>query len=190
MDSKSENVQLGIAELMEQWQSEKQSLMVKRDALDAQINEADRNIEACERVLELDATRRREQFEGNKSHGHVDIGQLAACATQMDAAELIAQSSEGVVRVSDAGRMIHAAGLSRGKVSSVIATLSARMGSGVDWEYVEPGTFRFLRYVKRTDEEEGETCPEECYPTDGDGELLRTSQESEVTPVEVGRIIG
>ena len=181
---------LNVGAMLAEWSKELQNLTARREALDERIAVITLNVQACERVLEADAEKRRAQFDGG-TYAHVDIEQVARCATQMDAAVLIARASGGIVRVSEAGRLIHAAGLSRGKVTSVIATLSNRMNNGDEWEYEEPGTFRYLLYhedASQDDAEEDEWQRDENYLTDGGDESPDISQESPATPVAVGQI--
>ena len=181
---------LNVSTMLAEWSKELQNLTARREALDERIAEIALNVQACERVLEADAEKRRGQFDGG-TYAHVDIEQVARCATQMDAAAFIAQASGGIVRVSEAGRLVHAAGLSRGKVTSVIATLSNRMSTSDEWEYKEPGTFRYLLYQedeRQDDAEEDECQRDENYPTDGGVESPDISQESPATPVAVGQI--
>ena len=83
---------------------------------------------------------------GEPVHGVTKPDDIRDCKTHMAAATLMAVRNQGVVRVTPAAKVIKAADLSDAKAGSIAATLHNRMTTSKEWEYVEPGTFRWTQY--------------------------------------------
>ena len=122
-------------------------LLVQQADLGNQLEWLTLDINAVKRVLVL----LNAEIENDASPMHMATtpASIAHCRTHMDAAVKMARSNGNILRVTPAGKMIKAAGLSNAKISSITATLHNRMSSSDDWEYIEPGTFLL---VSRPDE--------------------------------------
>ena len=116
----------------------------KAELIEAEIRELQADREACERLLA-----RYWSDEPNARHAHISPSHLLGCRSQMDAFRVIARFSRGEVRVSEAGRLVHAAGFSKGKASSVITDMYNRLKRSDEWELAAPGTFRLLERTER-----------------------------------------
>ena len=83
---------------------------------------------------------------GTLAHAHVRLSALARCPTQMDAFKEIARRSGGIVRLTEASRLVHDAGLSQGKVSSIVSSMPRKFLERGEWEWVDSGIYRLLEY--------------------------------------------
>ena len=76
-------------------------------------------------------------------HSHIDVEKLRGLQSQRDALIVIARLTEGIVRSTEAGRLLEKAGLTEAKPSSISpATYRLLNDDEENWEWVEPGTFR------------------------------------------------
>lgn len=80
-------------------------------------------------------------------HAHVRPSRITHCETQLAAFKEIAQLSGGVVRVGEASRLVHEAGLSKGRVQSISSGIRHKLDASDEWEYASPGTYRLLTYT-------------------------------------------
>ena len=119
-----------------------------RDVLEKDIAAVNEEIDAIERVLSLIAP---PEPDDGPIHGTTKPDDIRDAGTHMAAAVIMAKMNRGKIRVTPAAKLIIAADLSDGKVSSVAATLHNRMTGSDDWEYTSPGTFRWKQY--KTDED-------------------------------------
>lgn len=102
---------------------------------------------ACEIMLEAYAAVDKLGVETELRHAHIRPSRIAQCRTQVEAFEEIARLSRGIVRVTEASRLVHSAGLSQGKARSIASGIRHKLLESDDWELVEPGTFRLLSFV-------------------------------------------
>ena len=93
------------------------------------------------------------QWQGHSPAAETEAGSgltvqdIAHCKTQMDVILEVAQRSEGYMRPRVTARLLMDAKLTDGKsVDSVAATIYHRVKASKDWEYHEPGTFRYLPF--------------------------------------------
>ena len=105
----------------------------------AEIDELERKIAVCTEALRL-------YNESPSDPADIDplIAILSGCRTQREALHTIARHNDGIVRARDAAQLIYDAGLSRGKLSSVISTTHNLLSYGYEWERVAPGMFRLI----------------------------------------------
>ena len=75
--------------------------------------------------------------------GDAKVGDIASCRGQRDAVRVIGALNPDGFTVGQAAAMIHAAGLSKGSVESVMSNIHSYMSTGEDWEKIGPGRFRF-----------------------------------------------
>ena len=116
-------------------------------ALDGSLATVEQEIASIECVLDM---LNPADQSGEPVHGATKPDDIRKCSTQMMAATVMAGMNQGVVRVTPAAKVIKAADLSDAKVGSVAATLHNRMSASKEWEYVEPGTFRWTDYKEPT----------------------------------------
>ncbi|MCE2501846.1 MAG: hypothetical protein J4G13_13435 [Dehalococcoidia bacterium] len=128
--------------------------LLERDLAEVMADKA-----ACERLLSRTRPESKTASESVLYHAHILPSRLADCQTQMAAFRQIAIDSGGIVRVSEASRLVHAAGLSKGKVSSIASSIPKKFLESDEWEYMEPGTYRLVAHFDPT-----EGAPDE--PTD------------------------
>lgn len=83
---------------------------------------------------------------GTLAHAHVRSSALARCSTQMEAFKEIARRSGGIVRLTEASKLVHDAGLSQGKVSSIVSSMPRKFLERGEWEWVDPGIYRLMEY--------------------------------------------
>ncbi len=129
-------------------------------------------------------------------HNHIDPRELAGAKTHKEALRMIAYRSGGLIKLADAARLVHKAGLSTAaKPSGVKSSLYGQLSTDDGWESEGEGTgiYRLLSYTpdleKRDDESGDEQWPAESSPT-GDGDASpRTCPANEATVVALGRII-
>ena len=129
---------------------------------------------ACELIISIHTVKGKTAERSKLHHAHILPSQLINCTTHEEAFLEIAQRSHGIVRMSEAGRLVHAAGLSKGKASSIVSSMSTRLESSDSWEWLAPGTYRLLTYTgtdirspEPNDNDTGdEQWPAELYPTD------------------------
>ena len=119
-----------------------------KEVLDKDIAAVNEEIDAIERVLAMLTP---PDTDDGPTHGATKVEHIRGAGTHMIAAVIMAKMNRGAVRVTAAAKLIKAAELSDGKVSSIAATLHNRMTASDDWEYTQPGTFRYVRY--KTNEE-------------------------------------
>ena len=103
-------------------------------------------------------------------HSHIDPSELADCASQRAAGVKIAQLTEGRLKLSDASRLIYAAGLSDAKDSNgPKSTLHGMISVSDDWEKDDDDVYHLLTYRPNAQPQDGEQWPAESYPSnDGD----------------------
>ena len=126
-----------LQRVLEQW--DRKARLLEKELADIRAD-----IEAGARLLARHAPAERSAAEPPTFHAHIPPSRLAECPTQMEAFKRIACDSGGTVRVTEASRLIHAAGLSKGKASSVASSMPRKLFESDEWEYLEPGTFRLL----------------------------------------------
>ena len=106
-----------------------------------------RDINAVERTLLLLTG---EPSDDGVVHGRTRPEDIKGCQTQIEAARLMAIRNDGILLLTPASNMILAARLSEGKLSSVRSSLHNRMSTSDEWEYLEPGKFRYLGKARQT----------------------------------------
>ena len=142
---------------------------------------------AYERVIANHPIEGDEAKQAKLQHSHIRPRLLAHCATHEEAFREIANRSGGIVRVSEASRLVHDAGLSRGKVTSINSSMSNRLESHEEWEHVGPGTFRLLTYKGESANEKGdEQWLIELSTTDSGDVSLPLYQGDEGSEVSLG----
>ena len=119
----------------------------KARLLEQELVEVRADMEACERLLSRYRPGSNAVSEPVLFHNHVHPSRLTDSLTQMEAFKRIALDSDGIVRVSEASRLVHAAGLSKGKASSIASSIPKRLLESDEWEYMEPGTYRLVTYM-------------------------------------------
>ena len=90
-------------------------------------------------------------------HGHIEPQDIAHCSTQHEALKHIARLSGGLVNPTEAASLVLAAGLSNGKKSSVVATLSGYLSKDEAWEWVDAGVYRLRDFTPMEEEESVQT---------------------------------
>ena len=94
-------------------------------------------------------------------HEHIDPETLSGLPSQKLALVAIARLSGGIVRSTEAGRLLERAGLASGKRSSISASTYRTLNDNKDeFRWTEPGTFEWIE-PKREPEPEPEFVPEE-----------------------------
>ena len=88
-----------------------------------------------------------------KRHSHLGPQDIAHCTSQHEALKEIARLSGGLVNPTEAASIVLDAGLSRGKKSSVVSTLSGYLAKDDIWEWVDAGVYR-LRETAPVEEDE------------------------------------
>ena len=101
---------------------------------------------ACELLLTRHVTVKNTAPSGTAAHAHIRPSSLAQCATQMDAFKEIARRSGGIVRLTEACKLVHAAGLSNGKVSSIVSSMPRKFLEKGEWEWADSGVYRLLKH--------------------------------------------
>ena len=96
-------------------------------------------------------------------HGHIKPQDIAHCSTQHEVLKHIARLSGGLVNPTEAASLVLAAGLSNGKKSSVVSTLSGYLSKGDDWEWMDAGVYRLRDFTPMEEEESDQT--ESLEPT-------------------------
>ena len=86
-----------------------------------------------------------------KRHNHLGPQDITHCTSQHEALKEIARLSGGLVNPTEAASIVLDAGLSRGKKSSVVSTLSGYLSKDDTWEWVDAGVYR-LRETAPVDE--------------------------------------
>ena len=166
----------------------------KTQMLEEELAQSRAEQAACELIISLHTVKDNAVGQANLHHAHILPSLLMNCATHEEAFREIAQRSYGTVRVSEASRLVHAAGLSKGKASSIVSSMSTRLANSDDWEYVDPGTFRLLAYESmdisspepNDDDIRDEQWPEESLPTGDDVASPYTSPVNGETEAKVG----
>ncbi len=176
-------------DLQQLWEeADRQERMLEEELAEIRADQA-----AYERIIARNPVKDNEVGPAKLHHAHIRPRLLAHCATHLEAFRAIAERSGGIVRINEASRLVHAAGLSKGKASSINSSMSTRLASIDEWEYVNPGTYRLLTYEGNGGDDEigeqgGEQWLAESYPT-GDGDASpRTCPANEATVVALGRI--
>ena len=85
-------------------------------------------------------------------HGHIEPHDIAHCPTQQEALKYIARLSGGLVNPTEAASLVLAAGLSNGKRSSVVSTLSGYLSKGDAWEWMDAGVYRLRDFTPMEEE--------------------------------------
>ena len=73
-----------------------------------------------------------------------DVTELAQCRTIMDGLRFIAARDGGFIQVSSAAREIIRAGLSQAQMMSCYSNCWHMMDISDEWEWVQPGLYRWL----------------------------------------------
>ena len=107
--------------------------------------------------------------ETTPSHGHIRTDRIASCGTHLAAFKEIAMLSGGIVRVAEASRLVHEAGMSQGKARSIASGIRHKLLASDEWEYVEPGTYRLLTF---NDEAEATADEAEAVDDQADEETV------------------
>ncbi|MCY4558328.1 MAG: hypothetical protein OXF79_18525 [Chloroflexi bacterium] len=156
--------------------------------LEQDLAEVRADMDACERLLSRYRPDSRAASEVALFHAHILPSRMAGCLTQMEAFKAIALDSGGVVRVGEASRLVHAAGLSKGKASSIASSMPKRLNESEEWEYLEPGTYRLLTFNDEADTAEDHTEPDDDHadanmvPVEGESTTIITSPCSPARP--------
>jgi hypothetical protein len=137
----------------------------KARLLEQELVEVRADMEACERLLSRYRPGSNAASEPVLFHNHVHPSRLTDSPTQMEAFKRIALDSDGIVRVSEASRLVHSAGLSKGKASSIASSIPKKFLESDEWEYVEPGTYRLVTYMS-TDPDAAEEKSEDAEAED------------------------
>ena len=116
-------------------------LYTKQAQLAEEDQETARDIAAVERTMSI------LEAKPNEPATKVTAADIAHCRTQRAALREIARLNEGIVRATEAGDLILAAGLSEAQRSSIITTIHRYMSQSDDWEWTEPGTFRLKTFA-------------------------------------------
>jgi hypothetical protein len=117
-------------------------------SIQTQLDELDGEIAALETTLKIAGGTNTNARAGRRLS--ISPNQLGARAhTLKEALEYMASQNDGIVHYAEARNAVMAAGLSRGKPRNVASHLYRMMRDDEDWEYVSPGTFRYLK-VKPT----------------------------------------
>ena len=88
-----------------------------------------------------------ESADENGKHGHLGPQDIAYCTTQHEALKQIARLSGGLVNPTEAASIVLDAGLSQGKKSSVVSTLSGYTSNEDVWEWVDAGLYRLREFA-------------------------------------------
>lgn len=128
----------------------------KVQVLEQELVRVKNEMAACELLLSNHKTNGNAKGSETLAHAHIRPNTLVRCTSHMDAFREIARRSGGVVRMSEAGRLVKEAGLTKGKASSITSSMYTRLNASDEWEYVEPGTFRLLAYVNDDPEPNGQ----------------------------------
>ena len=110
----------------------------------AEITELQRKIDVCTEAMRLFDEATSAPLPDTPS---IDVEFIRKCRTQREALREIAKRNGGVVRAKDAAPLILEAGLSKGKLTSVVSTTHNLLNSGDEWEYIEPGTFKLVDLI-------------------------------------------
>ena len=110
----------------------------------AEITELQRKIDVCTEAMRLFDEATSAPLPDTPS---IDVEFIRKCRTQREALREIAKRNEGVVRAKDAAPLILEAGLSKGKLTSVVSTTHNLLNNGDEWEYIEPGTFKLVDLI-------------------------------------------
>ena len=76
--------------------------------------------------------------------GTATVRDITHCSTQREAARVIAEVNDGDIDLKSAARVIAAAGLSKGLVSTIVSSLHNFMSNSADWGYSGPSKFRLV----------------------------------------------
>ena len=76
--------------------------------------------------------------------GVATVADIAHCKNQRAASYIIAKMNGGVIDLKTAAVVIEAAGLSKGKRSTIVSTLHSFMTKAADWDYAKPSTFKLV----------------------------------------------
>ena len=76
--------------------------------------------------------------------GTATVRDITHCSTQREAARVIAEVNDGDIHLKSAARVIAAAGLSKGLVSTIVSSLHNFMSNSADWGYSGPSKFRLV----------------------------------------------
>ena len=130
---------------------------------------------ACALLLARHAADDSTTTSATPAHAHIRLSSLAHCATQMEAFKEIARQSGGIVRLTEASRLVHGAGLSSGKVSSIVSSMPRKFLEKGEWEWEDAGIYRLVSHpdpALGTPEESTDTPKLDEPLFDGDAELL------------------
>ena len=168
-----------------------------QDQVDALLSQWKQEIADLQRKIDIVETAMRIFDESGSALSTVDVdfdvALLGHCRTQREALREIAKLRGGIVRAREAAPLILRAGLSKGKLTSVVSTVHNLLNSGEEWEYVEPGTFRLIAPISDTtqpnddngdiaEESERDHSPAESAPINGNHVLSTARRLLEVMP--------
>ena len=133
----------GIGSVRDWLTAERDKAKTRLDALEAEVEGARFDFASAERMLELAPG----GASSNGRHPAVTVSDVRDCKTQRDIARRVAELSGGVVNVTKVALLIHATGRWGAKESSLKSTMNSFFCKHTDeWEWVEPGTFRWKRF--------------------------------------------
>ena len=119
-------------------------IRARRDTLVAEVEEAERDLASVERTLALALVR--EPSDGNGRHRVVTVMDIQGCKTQRDIARRYAELSGGTVKVNAVAKLVRDTKRWGAKFGSLQSTVHNFLSNSDEWEWVEPGTFRWLRF--------------------------------------------
>ena len=117
---------------------------VRKDTLIAEIERIESDLAALDRVIEIF---RNEREPTNGHRRVVTVKDIENCKTQLDIARRYAQLNDGVVKIAEVAKLAHETerwGAKLGSMQSTFHNYLTRRPA--EWEWVEPGTFRWLLF--------------------------------------------
>ena len=92
--------------------------------------------------------------DGEPVSGKATVEDIRGCPSQRAAARIIAEKSGGEVHLNSAAKVIHAAGLAKGRLKTINSSLHSFMTNSDEWEYVRENTFRLIEKAKTVEPKE------------------------------------
>ena len=89
--------------------------------------------------------------EAELACGNARIEHISSCNDQREATFVIGELNPEGISVSEAAALIHAAGLSRGKVDTVMSNIHNYMTNDTSWQKLAPSRFRLLPEIRAVD---------------------------------------
>ena len=115
-------------DLQQLWEeADRQERMLEEELAEIRADQA-----AYERIIARKPVKDNEVGPAKLHHAHIRPRLLAHCATHWAAFRAIAERSGGIVRINEASRLVHAAGLSKGKASSINSSMSTHRCQLID----------------------------------------------------------